>query len=42
MSEGLGDIFSESVGLARRQREEQERRRALGYDALRQDIYGRG
>lgn len=42
MSEGLGDIFSESIGLARRQREEQERRRALGHDALRQDIYGRG
>lgn len=41
-AQGLGDVFSESIGMAQRQKEAQERRRALGYDTLRQDVYGRG
>jgi hypothetical protein len=40
-AQGLGDIFAGTTGLYNRQREEAGRRRALGYDATRQDLYGR-
>lgn len=38
-AQGLGDVFADSIDMARRTREEQERRRALGHRA---DIYGAG
>jgi hypothetical protein len=39
-AESLGDSFADTSGFVRERREEHGRRRGLGYDLARQDIYG--